>query len=67
MSEIKVSELRPAFVYLKQKGKPINAIAKFFGIRWNTVNDAVIRFEETGSNKNRAGSGRKRTATSVVN
>jgi transposase len=27
------------------------------------VSDAVQRFEETGGNKNRAGSGRKRTAT----
>ena len=58
MSEIKLSELRPAFVYLSQKGKTFKAIAEFFEVKPHTVNNAVKRFSETGSNKNRRGSGR---------
>lgn len=67
MPNIKKSELRPAFVYLKQQGKSVDAIRKIFGVSWKTVNDAVKRFEETASNKNRTGSGRKRTAKSDAN
>lgn len=67
MPEVKKSELRPAYVYLKQKGKTITAIAEFFGVHRDTISDAIRRFEQSGSNKNRSGSGRPRTATSVVN
>jgi transposase len=67
MSAIKKAELRPAFVWLHQKGKSNREIAKFFGVDKNTVNDAINRFNETGSNMNRSGSGRPRTATNVAN
>lgn len=63
MSEIKKAELRPAFVYLSQRGKSSREIAKFFGVDKDTVNRAINRFNETGSNKNKPGSGRPRTAT----
>jgi transposase len=67
MAEIRLLELRPAFVYLNQKGKSVRDIAKLFGVDKNTVSRAVKRFNETGTNKNRAGSGRPRTATSAAN
>jgi transposase len=63
MSTIKKAELRPAFVHLsKERGKTFKDIAEFFGVSRQTVSNAVNRFNETGSNNNRAGSGRKRTA-----
>ena len=67
MSDIKKSELRPAFVYLNQKGKTRTEIAEFFGVSRKMVGAAIERFESTGSNKNKGGSGRPRTATSVAN
>ena len=40
-----MTEFRPAFVYLKQKGKTITAIAEFFGVHRDTVSNAIKRFE----------------------
>ena len=54
--EIKKSELRPAFVYLHRQGKTFTEIADFFGVKRQTVSDAVRRFDESGSNGNRPGS-----------
>lgn len=67
MSEIKKSELRPAFVYLKQHGKTIEEIRKFFGVNQRTVSRAIKEFNATGKHKNRKGQGRKRTARSDAN
>jgi transposase len=68
MSMIKKAELRPAFVYLsKERGKSFKDIADFFGVDRGTVSDAVKRFNETGGNKNRAGSGGKRPARTEDN
>jgi transposase len=67
MAQIKKAELRPAFVYLnKQRGKKFTEIAALFGVHRTTVSDAIRRFDETSSNKNRPGSGRKRTATGEI-
>jgi len=60
---IRIFELRPAFVYLYHRGKLIKDIAEFFGVGRDTVSDAVQRYHETNSNRNRAGSGRPRSAT----
>jgi transposase len=63
----KISELRPAFVFLvKERGKSRREIAKFFGVRRETVNEALRRHDATGNNKNRRGQGRKRTATNMA-
>jgi Homeodomain-like domain len=67
MSGIAIKDLRAAFVYLvKDQGKSRREVAEFFGVRPNTVCDAVKRFESTGGNKNRSGQGRKRTATDTA-
>ena len=42
-------------------------IARYLGISPNTVSLAIKRFEETGSNKDRPGRGRKKTARSKEN
>jgi transposase len=60
---IRIFELRPAFVYLYHRGKLIKDIAELFGVGRDTVSDAVQRYYETNSNRNRAGSGRPRSAT----
>ena len=62
MPAIRKQELRSAFIQAKQQGRSISEIARFFGVKWDTVNNAMKRFEETGSNKNREGSGRRRSA-----
>ena len=67
MAPIKKAKLRPAFVWLYQKGKTFKAIAEFFGVDRETVSRAIKQFEATGTHKNRKGSGRKRTATSDAN
>lgn len=67
MAAIKIAELRPAFVYLHQHNKTTTDIAKLFNVHRKTVRDAIARYNETGSHKNRKGSGRPRTATSRRN
>jgi transposase len=64
---IRIAELRPAFVYLHCQGKTFTEIAEFFGVNRKTVSDAVARYDETGSNRNRPGSGRPRDATGEEN
>lgn len=61
------ADLRSAFVHLESQGKTRKEIAEFFGVSRKMVGTAVKRFHETGSNKNRPGSGRKKTATSGEN
>ena len=60
--KIEKSWFRPAACFLvkdrKMKGKDVAAL---FGVKPDTVGDAIKRFEETGGFKNRKGSGRKRT------
>jgi transposase len=59
-----ILQLRPAFVYLvSEMGKSRREVARFFGIRKGTVDEALRRYAQTGSNKNRTGQGRTRTST----
>ena len=64
MDEIRIDQLRPAFVFLSARGKSHRRIAAFFDVDRRIVSRAVKRLEETGSHKNRTGQGRKRTSTS---
>ena len=64
---ISVRQLRPAFAFLvKEKGMSRDGVAKLFGIRPNTIGDAVKRYEETGGFKDRAGRGRRSTTTDAA-
>jgi transposase len=64
MNKIKISELRPAFAWLvKKMGRTRKEVAEFFGVRPNTVGDAITRYEEREDFGNRRGSGRRLTAT----
>ena len=59
---INISQCRPAFVFLvKEKGMARAQVANLFGVSPNMVGDAVKRYEETGTCKNRPGQGRSRT------
>jgi len=59
---------RPAAYYLvKVRKMKQKDVASIFGVYPNKVSDAIKRFDETGSNKDRAGKGRKRTARSDEN
>jgi predicted DNA-binding protein YlxM (UPF0122 family) len=46
----KTSDFRPAIIRMHEKGKSMNKIAEDLGISRHAVQDAVKRFEETGSN-----------------
>uniref|UniRef100_A0A914C3Z9 Uncharacterized protein n=1 Tax=Acrobeloides nanus TaxID=290746 RepID=A0A914C3Z9_9BILA len=52
---------------MHEKGKSMNKIAEDLGISRHAVQDAVKRFEETGSNKDQPGRGRKKIARSKKN
>lgn len=67
MAEIKKIELRPAFVYLHDIGRSVSDIAKFFNVTRTFISTAVQRYRTSGSNKNKRGSGRRRTARSEDN
>lgn len=59
--------LRPAVCYLvKVRKEKQKDVAELFGINPNKVSRIIKRFTETGSNKNRGGQGRKKTARSEV-
>lgn len=54
---------RPAACYLVlEKKMTQKKVAELFGVRSETVSNAINRYEETGEHKNREGQGRKRTA-----
>ena len=58
--EFKTSEFRSAIIRMHENGKGMREIARYLGISPNTVSLAIKRFEETGSNKDRPGRGRKK-------
>uniref|UniRef100_A0A914DHK1 Uncharacterized protein n=1 Tax=Acrobeloides nanus TaxID=290746 RepID=A0A914DHK1_9BILA len=62
-----MADLRPAIIRAHQIGRGVREIARFFDIPVMTVSDAIKRFEEYGSNKDRPGRGRKKTARSKKN
>lgn len=62
-----MGDLRPAIVKLWQDGKRKCEISRLLDVPESTVRDAIKRFEETGSNKDRARSGRPTTANILEN
>jgi len=63
--EIEDEWFRPAACYLVQiKKLKQKDVAELFGVNPKRVSRAIKRFDETGSHKDRAGKGRKRTARS---
>uniref|UniRef100_A0A914DKV7 Uncharacterized protein n=1 Tax=Acrobeloides nanus TaxID=290746 RepID=A0A914DKV7_9BILA len=62
-----MSEMRPAIIKLHEKGYSVRKIEEMLDVPRSTVQDHIKRFEETGSNKDRKGRGRKRTARSKKN
>ena len=62
-----LSSLREAIIRAHDRGKTVMEIADFLGISHSTVSKAIKRFEETGSNEDRPGRGRKKSARSKEN
>uniref|UniRef100_A0A914DEJ7 Paired domain-containing protein n=1 Tax=Acrobeloides nanus TaxID=290746 RepID=A0A914DEJ7_9BILA len=56
-----MADLRPAIIRAHQIGRGVREIARFLDIPVMTVSDAIKRFEESGSNKDRPGRGRQKT------
>ena len=57
-----MKELRPAIIRMHQRGTAKREIARLLGIGESTVRKAIQRHEETGTNKDNPGRGRKKTA-----
>jgi transposase len=65
--ELKDEWFRPAAYYLvKVKEMLQKDVAELFGVNRKRVSRAIKRFDETGSNKDCAGRGRKRTARTAA-
>jgi transposase len=62
-----MKELRAGIIRLFEQGKSGRQIAKDMNLPQRTVSDAIKRFQETGSNKDRARSGRPKTARTPAN
>ena len=62
-----LSSLREAIIRAHERGKTVMEIVDFLGISQSTVSKAIKRFEETGSNEDRPGRGRKKSARSKEN
>ena len=62
-----ISNLRDAIIRAHNRGKKVMEISEFLGIPHPTVSKTIKRFEETGSNKDRPGRGRKLTARTPAN
>ena len=55
-----MKELRPAIIRMYQNGIPMREISRLLDVPKSIVIDDIKRFEETGTNEDRAGRGRKR-------
>ncbi len=62
-----MADLRPAIIRLWQIGKKKSEISRELIVPYQTVSDAIKRFEETGSNEDRVRSGRPATADTPEN
>ena len=62
-----MKELRPAIIHLHERGLTAREIARRLDIPRKTVDYAIQRFKETGSNENRKGQGLKKTARNAKN
>lgn len=64
--DLKEEWFRPSAYYLvKVRGQTQKDVAALFGVPRDRVSRAIRRFDETGTHKDRAGKGRKRTARSA--
>lgn len=61
------TNLRDAIIRAHNRGRGVRKIADFLGISQSVVSKAIKRFEETGSNEDRPGRGRKKTARNPRN
>jgi hypothetical protein len=66
MPEIESSELRPAFVYLSQKGKSNCEIVQIFGVSVSAVNNVIIRLNKTDNSEKRSGFGQTSTSNQLL-
>ena len=57
-----MKEFRPAIIRMHERGVEKREIGRLLGIHEATVRKAIKRFEETESNEDRPGRGRKKTA-----
>ena len=55
-----MKELRPAIIRMHQRGTAKREIARLLGIGESTVRKDIQRHEETGTNKDKPGRGRKK-------
>jgi transposase len=62
-----MKELRPAITRMYQRGTAKREIARLLEIGESIVRKAIQRHEETGTNKDRPGRGRKKTARNQRN
>ena len=60
-------KFRDAIIRMHERGTGVCEIGRLLGINKATVSRAIQRFEETGSNIDRPGRGRKRSARSREN
>ena len=59
-----MAEQRKAIIKLFEKGKRVREIGELLDVLKSKVHDIIARFNETGINERRPGSGRPRTAKS---
>ena len=62
-----MKDFRPAIVRMHENGVSNHEIARLLTIPRSTVIKHIRRYEETGSNEDRPGRGRKKTARSKKN
>src|SRR3954466_2520024 len=62
-----MKEFRAAIIRMHERGTGNSEIGRLLGKHEATVRKAIKRFEETGSNNDRQGRGRKRTARTPEN
>ena len=62
-----MADLRAGIIRLHEQGQKAREIARLLDVPPRTVYDAIKRFEETGSNKDRPRSGRPATAVTDEN
>ena len=62
-----MKELRPAIIRMYQNGIPMREISRLLDVPKSTVIDDIKRFEETGTNEDRARRGSQRAARTTKN
>ena len=62
-----MNKFRPAIIRIHQRGVPKREILRLLDIPLTTVFKDIKRYEETGTNEDRPGRGRKRTSRTSAN